>query len=346
MLPAVNELQETTPVAACTGNDWPTSVEQKLAARPVQVPGLLALSILSLVLLWAYGSTLATMAERWAHDPLYSHGYFVPVFALLILWFRRGQVTAEFRPSGWGIPLLGIALLLRLTGAYFYFEWLDALSLLPSLAGLVVLLMGVAGWRWAWPAILFLGFMLPLPYQLEVGLAHPLQRVATVASTYALQTLGLPALSEGNIIVIEEERIGVVEACSGLGMLFTFFALSTAFAIVCERPWLDKLVIFLSAIPIGVFANGLRITVTAVLHRTVASEQANVVFHDLAGWLMMPLALGMLWLELHLLAHLFLPVQPSCPRTSCPLPSVKGEGIGPLATLIVRQRGDTTHATK
>ena len=39
--------------------------------------------------------------------------------------------------------------------------------------------------------------MLPLPFSAEVALAHPLQRLATNAGTYALQTLGLPAIAMG-----------------------------------------------------------------------------------------------------------------------------------------------------
>lgn len=35
-----------------------------------------------------------------------------------------------------------------------------------------------------------------------MALGGPLQRFAIVASTYALQTLGMPALAEGNIILL------------------------------------------------------------------------------------------------------------------------------------------------
>jgi exosortase len=260
------------------------------------------------LVLWSYLPTLERIAVRWQDDPRYSHGYFVPLFAAVLLWTRRSRWSAP-RPSAWGLVLLASASLLRLTAALVYFDWLDAVSLLPCLAGLAVLLGGRALWNWAWPAILFLSFMLPLPHQLEVGLAGPLQRLATLISVYALQTLGFPALAQGNIILIEELRIGVLEACSGLGMLVTFFALSTAFAIVVDRPLLDRIVLFLSAAPIGVLANVLRITVTVVLHRTAGSEVANAVFHDLAGWFMMPLAVALLWFELRLLDRLFIPTE-------------------------------------
>src|SRR5439155_19345193 len=105
--------------------------------------------------------------------------------------------------------------------------------------------------RWSWPAIAFLGFMLPLPFFLEVSLAHPLRRLATMISTYALQTLSCPALAEGNVILIGDARLGVAEACSGLGMLMTFFALATALAMMVHAPLVDRLILVASAAPIA-----------------------------------------------------------------------------------------------
>jgi exosortase len=148
--------------------------------------------------------------------------------------------------------------------------------------------------------------MIPLPYRLQTALAQPLQRLATEASTFALQTLGLPALAEGNTILLNDTQIGIVDACSGLTMLVTFFALATAVAVVIPRRRFDKVLIVLSAAPVAVLTNVLRITVTGVLHETVGSELADAVFHDWAGWLMMPLALLLLGLVLRILARLFL----------------------------------------
>jgi exosortase len=150
----------------------------------------------------------------------------------------------------------------------------------------------------------------PLPYTLEVALAHPLQRVATLASTYALQTLGFVAFSEGNVIRLGQVRIGVVEACSGLSMLVIFFALATAVSLLIDRSWPEKIFLVLSAVPIALLCNITRITVTGILHKTVGSELADYVFHDLAGWLMMPLALGLLWVELRLLVWVLPAVPP------------------------------------
>jgi exosortase len=245
------------------------------------------------------------MTDKWSTDPQYSHGFLVPLFAAALLWVRKPLLADRpLQPGPWGLVLVIVGLTLHLAGGYVYFDWLDMISLLPLLAGVCLCYGGRPVLRWAAPSIAFLVFMLPLPYRVEVSLSHPLQRLATVASTYVLQTLGFGAVSEGNIIIMENSRIGVVEACNGLGMLVTFFALATGVALVIKRPLLDRLLIVLSAAPIAVAANVIRITVTGILHAKVGGEIADLVFHELAGWLMMPLALGMLWFELWFLSRL------------------------------------------
>jgi exosortase len=276
--------------------------------------GILAGAGAVLGLLWVYWPTLGDLLGRWGSDSQYSHGFLVPAFSVYLLWSRRGRLTPTLvRPSWWGLPILAAGLGLHLAGQYVYFDWLSAVSLLPCLAGLSVLAGGWAALRWAWPAVAFLVFMAPLPYRAEVALSGPLQRVATLASTYVLQTLGLMAFSEGNVIRLGEVRLGVVEACSGLSMLLTFFALSTAVALVIRRPPLDRALVFVSALPIALASNIIRISVTAVLHETVGSRVADLVFHDLAGWLMMPLALGFLWAELRLLSWVLVPAKARAP---------------------------------
>ncbi len=272
----------------------------------------LTVAVLASILIgvtWSYWSTLERMAERWASDPQYSHGFVVPVLAGAVLWSRRQRLTgATWAPSWWGLTLLLPAVGLRLFGASIDFEPLDAVTLVPLLAGLTLLVGGWSFFRWACPAILFLAFMVPLPFRLETALGQPLRRIATACATYVLQTLGYPAVAEGNVIVIEQLRLGVIEACSGLGMLATFFALATALALMIRRPLVDRLVLVASAAPIAVAANVARITATAVVHDAFGSDVANAVFHDLAGWLMMPLALLLMWLELTFLAHVLVPM--------------------------------------
>ncbi len=263
---------------------------------------------------WAFWTTLEAASDRWAHDPQYSHGYLVPAFAVVLLWLRRRKLdVAATAPSWWGLPLLVAGVAVRLVGTRFSSDWLDAIAILPCVAGLCLMAGGRAAWRWAWPAVLFLFFMIPLPYRVAVAAAEPLQRLATVASCFALQALGLPAVPEGNVILLNDAEIGIVEACSGLRMLVVFFALSTAVVLVVRRPWWEKVAIVASAVPIALFSNLVRVTATGVLHELASSEVANAFFHDAAGWLMMPFALGLLWVELRVLGRLLIDTTPVGP---------------------------------
>jgi exosortase len=289
---------------------------------------LLWLALLGACFLWAYWPTLQVLAHRWGLDPQYSHGYVVPLFALLVLWVRRrnalrqseGATAAAYpvlAPNPhlpWlpGAAILAGGAVMRLAGAYLYFDWFDALSLLPSLAGLCLLLGGWSVLRWTWPAVAFLVFMIPLPYQAELALSHPLQRVATQASAYSLQTVGFPALTEGNVIAIGETRIGVAEACSGLSMLLVFIALALAIALVLSRPLWIRAALVVSAVPIAVLANVIRITLTGVLYQTAGRGLADVFYHDAAGWLMMPVALLLVGIEVCFLDRLFIAPAPAC----------------------------------
>jgi exosortase len=255
------------------------------------------------------------MEWQWSHDPRYSHGFLVPGFALFLLWFRRERLgTPLIRSPWWGLALVVVGIAALLAGTHFFLSWIEAASLLLCLAGLTLMAGGWSALRWAWPAIGFLIFMIPLPYRVEVALGSPLQNLATVCSTYCLQTLGLPAVAEGNIILLSGQvRIGVAEACNGLGMLVMFFTYSTAAALIIERPFLDRVLIVLSAIPIALAANVTRIVLTGFLHATVGGKVASMVYHDLAGWLMMPIALATLWAELWLLSRLFIEPAPMDP---------------------------------
>ena len=61
---------------------------------------------LGLGLLWSYWPTLQMMSDRWTHNPQYSHGFLVPVFAAVVLWHRRNLAPGLLAPTWWGLPLL------------------------------------------------------------------------------------------------------------------------------------------------------------------------------------------------------------------------------------------------
>src|SRR5437868_8210748 len=121
------------------------AVRSLLALPPAARAGWFAAACL----LWVFWPSLGPLSDRWGHDPQYSHGYLVPLFALYLLWARRQRLlTREPAPAAWGLVLLMLAVGLRLAGAYFHYAYLDQVSLLPCLAGLAALAAGRTGLAW------------------------------------------------------------------------------------------------------------------------------------------------------------------------------------------------------
>lgn len=263
--------------------------------------------------LYAFWPAMSDMADKWRTDPQYSHGYLIPLFAIALLYWRRGSLDrAKCRADWRGLLLLALGALAFVAGGFLYLDSLSAGALIPTLFGIVLLLGGPAALRWSGPMILFLVFMIPLPYAVETALGQPLQSIATKGSTWLLQALGMPAVSEGNVILMEHGRIAVVEACNGLSMLLTFAAMTTAMAMAVKRPLLDRVLIVLSTVPVAVVVNVVRIAANGVAMETWTdpryADTIHKIFHDQGGWLMMPLAILLLWLELWVIGRLFVEV--------------------------------------
>jgi exosortase len=258
--------------------------------------------------LWACWPTLVTFVQIWSTNPQYSHGFLVGPFAAFLLWHRRALLTPDRCDRVWvGVALLVVGCALKLVGGYYAFAWPERVSVLFLVAGAFGVLGGWPALRWAWPALAFLAFMVPMPGRAETLLSGPLQKFATVVSANVLQTLGFFAQPDGTVIILSEAELGIVEACSGLRMLLAFVALSTAVAVVIDRPAWQRWAVATGAVPVALMCNVGRIVITAIVLETAGRKWADLVFHDLAGWLMMPAGLALLWLELVFLRRLVVP---------------------------------------
>src|ERR671911_2862199 len=85
----------------------------------------ITLLALGACIVWASWSVLIKMQERWAFDPTYSHGYLVPLAALVLLWARRDRMPAAPPTlNWWGMVLVGMGAVMQLLGAYYFVGWL------------------------------------------------------------------------------------------------------------------------------------------------------------------------------------------------------------------------------
>ncbi|MEX0668941.1 MAG: exosortase/archaeosortase family protein [Pirellulales bacterium] len=262
-------------------------------------------TVLSGLLIYSYWPGLMNARSSW-DNPQYQHGWIVPVFAVLMLfWWRMPvtQVTASARAAGVG--LLVASFVARLWCANFRIVTLDMYTFVPALMGVFLLAGGWSMFRWSWAPIATLIFMYPLPDEATRYLLGPLQTLATILSTHALQTIGLDAYRDGNRIILGDGQVlGVVDACSGLKMLTIFIWLAVMLMLVGGLEWWENVAIAASAIPIALVCNAFRITTVGVMYSFNSSLAEG--FHDSlpAAMLMMVMAVGFLVLEMKVLSYL------------------------------------------
>ena len=193
--------------------------------------------------------------------------------------------------SWWGWGLLAAVLAVRAVAYEWSFQWVETATLLPAIACLT---WAFGGWPLlyrAWPAILFLVFMLPLPIAVNGLIALPLQRLAATGSYILLQLSGFWVIQQGNVLNLTTpfgmRPLDVALACSGLKMLMTLAATVTATIMLlplpggsgssCCRRRADR--------PDQQHHPDRGDRVVLLLHR---GEDRPALGHDISGWMMMP----------------------------------------------------------
>jgi len=253
----------------------------------------------------AYWPTLTQLANTWDKEPDYSHGYLVIPLAGLFMWLRRASFPGLSASSPvLAIGFLAVSLALRYIGARYFFTFMDGWSIVPWAAAVVAAIGGWPLFVWALPSIGFLIFMVPLPFRIEGQLSAPLQKIATKISTTTLQVLGQPAFAEGNRILLGDDKLEVAQACSGLRLFMSVMALTYVYITVISRPWWEKVLLALSAIPVAIISNSARIVATGLLYEVTKNEAARHFVHDSAGWGMIVFAAGLFALLLWYLKHI------------------------------------------
>lgn len=258
------------------------------ADRVYCLAGLAACLVLFVVL---FRSTLRDLAHVWSEEQDYSHGYLVIPLALILLWMRRDLLPDVVGVPGWGgLLILVLSFAVRYLGERFYLVPMAGYSLLLWLIGSIWLIFGRRICFWALPGILFLFFMIPLPFRIEQLASWRLQTITTHVSTFIFQCLGQPTIAEGHRIYLQDTVLEVEQACSGLRMFMGITAVAYTCVFINGQSIWEKCVILLAIAPVAILSNALRVVVTGELMLLVSGEAAQKFSHDFAGALMIVVA--------------------------------------------------------
>ena len=272
------------------------------AGDPAERLTVLAVVACFALCLLAFRDSLGDFKYAWTTDDNYSHGPLVPLLSLYFaaqVYRREGPLAPPQGKSGlWlGGVLLGTSLLVNLMTLPLPIPFLGELAFLGTLIGAFTMVAGPAALRRYWFPFAFLIFMVPLPIALYSRIASPLQLLASRVASGFMNATGVPVLCEGNRMTLPGGvQMFVAEACSGMRQLTGFLALAAAVAYLSNKrpPWY-RAVVVLSALPIALFANTMRVVATGYIMHYVDPRYAEGAFHTLEGILLM--AMGLLLLN-------------------------------------------------
>jgi exosortase len=228
---------------------------------------------------------LDALVEAWSL-PEYSHGPLIPILSGLLFLRQLKEYPPEPGPKRdrWvGVLIILAAFAMGTLGKLANISDVVAYATILWVGGLLLVSFGWKTGRHFWPPVLHLVYMLPLPGLLYFKLSNWLQLISSELGVFFLQLANVPVYLEGNIIDLGVLRLQVAEACSGLRYLFPILSFSYIFAVIYRGPMWHKAVLLISAAPITVFMNSVRIAVAGIIAQRYGTEWLERVHPLLRG---------------------------------------------------------------
>lgn len=252
-----------------------------------------------------YYSTYSWLIQYdWPRED-YSYCYMMAPIVLYLIWEKKRELAVEASTPSWGglfllIPGICLFWVGDLAGelySLYLSSWLVAVGILWMLIG----------WRKlkviAFP--LFMGLTLfPLPHFLNTKLTFGLKLISSKLGVLMLHLYGMSAYREGNVIDLGFTQLQVVDACSGLRYLFPLVIMGILLAYFYRASIWKRLLLVLSAIPLSIVINSLRIALTGMIYSHWGAKMAEGFFHGFSGWLIFMFSFAVLLSEIWVLRRI------------------------------------------
>ncbi len=249
-----------------------------------------------------FRDVIVKLVHDWSVDENYSHGLLVVPLVVYILWRERDNLASSpSKPSWAGLVLIAGSIATLVAGRLGAELYLTRLAMLGTLSGIVVLLWGFGRLRRMSFEFLLLFLAIPIPAIIFNQIAFPLQLIASRFGETAIAACGIPVLREGNVIMLATTTLEVAEACSGIRSLVSLVTLALVWGYFSESALWLRWLLALSAVPIAIFSNAIRVAGTGVAAHFVGPEAAEGFLHTFSGWMVFVVA-GVMMLAVHRLA--------------------------------------------
>ena len=276
-------------------SDEPRNDCGEMASRSYGYPLVVAV----LILLWFYGfeacyganrglSALGWLWSAWNGENDFEHGPLFPlIIAGLVVHRFKSLRAAAGTGSAWGLVAV-------LAGALLYIVACRTLQPRVAIGALPFLLWGSAWYFWGWRVaqmlffpLFFFWLAIPLP-GFQQATMH-LQLLATSLAHQGAALCGVETLVQGNMISSVHggwEPLEIAKGCSGIHSLMALLMISGAWACIAEMALWKRVVLFLSAFPLAILGNALRVISIFVIAEYGDAKWARHTWHDWSGLLL------------------------------------------------------------
>jgi exosortase len=296
-------------------NKKETETIEKKRWRDIGLHNFIKMSIIGILFCYLFRNEIYIIVQRWINDSSWSHGFLIPIFSFYFINQHKKEILnlqTKTNYLGFVLMVLGI-LFYPFNIVQLQYGYLRPITMIATL-GAIVLFMG--GWsliRYTWLPIAFLIFAVPLPQRYYVSLTMPMRKLAATIATALLNLVGgVEATVSGVVIDVIykgqrlEPALNVAEACSGMRLLMAFLALGVAMAYLHYRPIWQRIILLASTIPIAIFCNIIRVTITGFIYILVHPKYTQGIYHDMLGLTMLPLAFCLYGLLAWFMSSLFI----------------------------------------
>ena len=283
-----------------------TMIADKHQWRELGVHNYIKILIIGGLFCFLFRNEIESVVDRWLIDSSWSHGFLIPLFSLYFVNQRKDKILRCALKGDFRANYLGLFFLI--CGILFYpfnivhlrYGYLSSLDIIATLGAIVLFLGGWKLVKLTWLPITFLVFAVPLPERFYRELTIPMRQWAAAVASGLLDLVPqLEAMASGVVIDVFykgeplEPPLDVAEACSGMRLLMAFLALGVAMAYLHYRPLWQRIVLLVSTVPIAIFCNIVRVTITGFIYVLIHPKYAQGIYHDMLGIAMLPLAFGL-----------------------------------------------------
>lgn len=258
-----------------------------LALKPIVLA--VALTVVVLPLLFLQARLL------WAREH-YQFFPFVVAGAAWLVWSRLrtvGTLTPGHPVVAGGLLAFGWCLLAAAT--VLHSPWLGTVS---TMILLMILAYGAGGIRLCWqflPIWLFVGLIVPPPFNLDQQIVNNLQVRTARWSSRILDQLGILHVMHGNVVVLPQRHLFVEEACSGINSLLSTLACTWFYILWMRRGPIRGVLLLVAALGWVVLANTVRVVGIAWALSAWNVDLVKGWKHEVFGTLLFIVTLALIW---------------------------------------------------